>query len=216
VLAVVALLAAAANAADLPPLPVEDARRVERGETVVHERAVPGWPWPEAVAYRRSSAPPAAVAAVYADFASQSSYMPGLVASRVVSRDTPYVARVFYEYDVVGPNEQYVVVTTITRDGGAWELRWTLVRARYARRIEGALRIVPHGEASLLIHWNLVDPGPLGTALGSATTVAMRLRQATDALVARTERMAATEPGRLATLIAALRSGPPIREGSAP
>jgi hypothetical protein len=216
VLAVVALLAATASAADLPPLPVEDTRRVERGETVVHERTVTGWPWPEVVAYRRSSASPAAVMAVYADFASQSSYMPGLVASRVVSRDTSYAARVFYEYEVVGPNEQYVVVTTLTRDGGAWELRWTLVRARYARRIEGALRVVPHGEASLLIHSNLVDPSPLGTSLGSATTVATRLRQATDALVARTERMAATEPGRLATLVATLRSGPPIREESAP
>jgi hypothetical protein len=216
VLAVVALVAAAASAADAPPLPIEDARRLELGETVVHERPLAGWPWPEVVAYRRSSAPPIAVMAVYADFAAQASYMPGLVASRVVSRDTPYVARVFYEYDVVGPNEQYVVVTTITRDGGAWELRWTLVRARYARRIEGALRIVPRGEASLLIHSNLVDPGPLGTSLGTATTVATRLRQSTDALVARTERLAATDPGRLASLISSLGSWSRAREESAP
>jgi hypothetical protein len=216
VLAVVALLAAAASAADLPPLPVEDVRRVERGETVVYERSVAGWPWPEVVAYRRSSAQPTAIMAVYADFAAQSSYMPGLVASRVVSRDTPYVARVLYEYDVTGPNEQQLVVATITRDGDTWELRRTLVRARYVRRLEGTLRIVPHGGASLVIHSSLVDPGPLGTSFGTLATVATALTRATDALVARTERMAATEPGRLATLISALRSGPPTREESAP
>ena len=182
---------------------------------MTRERAVTGWPWPEVIAYRRSVAAPIAIMAVYADFASQSSYIPGLVTSRVIGHDAPNVARVFYEYEVTGPNEQYTVLTTVTRDGDEWQVRWTLVRARYARRLEGSLRVIPRGEGTLLIYSSLVDPGPLGVGLGTPATVATRLTQTTEALTARTERLATTDPERLAALVDALRSGSLAKEAPA-
>jgi hypothetical protein len=181
----------------------------------VRERAVDGWPWPEIVVYRRSTAPATAIMAVYADFGSQSSYIPGLVASRVLGRDAPNVTRVFYEYEVTGPNEQYTVITTLTRNKEEWQARWTLVNARYARRLEGSLRVVPRGTGSLLIYSSLVDPGTLGVALGTPATVATRLTQTTEALTARTEHLATTDPARLAALIDALRSGSSAKEAPA-
>jgi hypothetical protein len=48
-LAAVALSAAVAGAATLPSLSDADARRVDRGGTVVHQRPVEGFPWPEVV-----------------------------------------------------------------------------------------------------------------------------------------------------------------------
>jgi hypothetical protein len=98
-LAAVALSAAVAGAATLPSLSDADARRVDRGETVVHQRPVEGFPWPEVVTYRRSTASPTAVMAVYADFAAQSSWVPELVTSRVLAREAPNAFRVFYEYE---------------------------------------------------------------------------------------------------------------------
>jgi hypothetical protein len=133
----------------------------------------------------------------------------------VLGRDAPNAARVFYEYEVTGPNEQHTVVTTVTRDGEEWQARSTLVRARYARRLEGALRVVPRGEGSLLINSSLADPGTLGVGLGTPATVATRLTQTTDALTARTERLTTREPERLAALIDALGSWSPGREAPA-
>ena len=200
-LAAVALSAAAACAATQPGLSEDDARRVDRGETVVHQRMVEGFPWPEIVTFRRCAAPPAAVMAVFADFAAQSSWVPELVESRVVTRESANVFRVFYEYEVTGPNEKYTVITTVTRDRDGWQARWRLVNARYARRLRGALRVVPRGDGSLVMYTSAVDPGTLGFAFGTPATVEAKLVATTDALVARTERFAASAPRRLAGLV---------------
>lgn len=178
----------------------------------MHERAVSGWAWPEATAYRRSTAPPVAIVAVYTDFESQASYIPGIVASRVVAREAPNVAQVFFEYDVPGPNEQYTVIKTVTRDGEEWQVQWKLVRARYARRLQGTLRVVPRGAGSLLVDANLVDPGMLAVGFGSPATVATGLRKTVEALTARTERMATTDPTRLAALVEAVNAAVRAKE----
>jgi hypothetical protein len=203
-LVVVALAATVAGAAPPSAPGGDDARRIERGETVVQRRAVEGYPWPDVVAYRRSSAPPTAVMAVYADFAAHASWVPQMVESRVVAREAPNVFRVFYESEVTGPNERYTVTVRLARDGDGWAARWTLVTARYARRLEGGFRVVPRGEGSLLMYSSLVDPGTLGGTLGTPDSVASRLAATTEALAARTEALARSEPRRLADLVAAL------------
>lgn len=200
-LAVVALSAAAAGAAAPPSLSDEDLRRVDHGATVVQRRAVDGYPWPEVITYRRSAAAPVAIMAVYADFAAQSSWVPELVESRVLAREAANVFRVFYEYEVAGPNERYTVVVRLARDGDTWHARWTFVTARYARRLEGSLRALPRGEGSLLVYASLVDPGTLGVTLGTPDSVARRIAGTTEALATRTERLLAGDPRRLAALV---------------
>jgi hypothetical protein len=188
----------------MPPLGDDDVRRLDRGATVVQQRAVEGHPWPEVVTYRRSSAPPAAVMAVYADFAAHASWVPELVTSRVLAREAPNVFRVFYESAVTGPNERYTVLVTVTRQDDEWTARWMLVSARYARRLEGALRVRPRGDGCVLVYSTVVDPGTLGVAFGTPATVAARIAGTTDALAARTERLARSDPRALAVLVAAL------------
>ena len=202
---VVAMLSAATAGAVAPEqLGAADQRRLERGETVVRERAVAGYPWPEVVVYRRSSAPPVAIMAVYADFGAHAQYLPGIVTSRMLGPEGPGASRVFYEHEVTGPNEVYTVVVRVTREGEGWHARWTLVTARYARRLEGGLRVVPRGEGSVLIYSSLVDPGTLGATFGTPATVAKQLVGSAEALAIRAERLVTAEPARLAALVDAL------------
>ena len=154
--------------------------------------------------YGRSPASPTVVMAVWSDFAAQSSWVPGLVASRVVARDAPNVIRVFYEYEVAGPNERYTITIRVSREGEGWQARWTLVAARYARRLEGSLRVLPRGEGSLVSYSSLVDPGTLGATFGTPESVAQSLVATTEALATRTERLSASDPRAVAALVDAL------------
>ena len=198
---VVVMLAAAAAGAAPRDLGGTDQRRLERGETVLHERAVADYPWPELTAYRHSSASPVAIMAVYADFGAHAQYLPGVVTSRVLGREGPGAARVFYEHEVTGANEVHTMIVKVTRDGDTWQARSTLVTARYARRLENTLRVEPRGPGSLLIYSTLVDPGTLGATFGTPATVGTQLSRSVQALRARAERLAVAEPGRLATLV---------------
>jgi hypothetical protein len=206
--------AAIASAAPPPTFDAADARRIDGGETVVHERTTAGYAWPEIVVYRRSTASPTALMAIYADFDAQSSWVPDLVSSRAVSRDAPNVTRVFYEYETAGPNERYTLSVTVTRDGDGWRAGWALVSARYTRRLEGSVRVVPRGEGSLVIYTNLIDPGPLGVTFGTPATVGNRIARTAEALTKRTEHFVATEPARLAALVEALNGMVPSRPSS--
>lgn len=169
-------------------------------------RAVAEFPWPETTAYRAIRAAPAEVLAVYADFASQAQWVPELVASRVLAREAANAVRVFYEYEVAGPNERYTVVVTLGRAGETYEARWRLVEARYARRLTGELIVPPRGAGALIAYTSRVDPGALGVAFGTPDSVARRLAETTEALAKRVERMKASEPAALSALVEALRT----------
>jgi hypothetical protein len=158
------------------------------------------------VVYRRSTASPAALMAVYADFEAQPSWVPDLVASRRVSRDAPNVARVFNEYATAGPNERYILTITVNRDGDGWHAGWAMVGARYTRRLEGSVRAVPRGQGSLVIYTNLIDPGPLGVTFGTPTSAASRIARTAEALTRRAEHFTTSEPARLAALVEALNA----------
>jgi hypothetical protein len=200
----VALLVAAAPAARATDLPDDARRGVDRGETVVQTRAVDGFPWPEVVVWRQVAATPVKVMAVYADFEGQARYMPEMVASRVVGRDGPGALRLFYEYEVLGPNERYTVAMSLRRDDEAFEARWSLLGARYARRLAGELRVMPHEDGALLRYTTRVDPGPLGATLGDPGSVARSMRATIEALGARVQWIAAEQPHRLDELVRAL------------
>jgi hypothetical protein len=189
--------AAPSLAADLD----DDARRrLDRGETVVETRAVENFPWPEVVAMRRVAAAPVTVMAVYADFDGQARYMPEMVASRIVGRDGHAAFRVYYETEVPGPNEQYTLAITVHHAGDAYEARWSLISARYSRRLSGDVRVTPYDGGALVRFTSRVDPGKLGATLGSPDTAARRLRATVEALTAQVQKLATENPDRLREL----------------
>ena len=171
---------------------------------MVRSGPAPGYPWPEVTVYRRARASPEEVMALYADFEGQTRYLPGLVASRIVTRVGPAALHVAYEYEVTGPNERYTVAMHLARLGPDFEARWEMLTARYARRLSGHLRVRPHADGALIEYTSRVDPGTLGAALGSPQSVARSLQDTVQALAAEIERRRATEPGELAHLVRAL------------
>lgn len=181
-------------------------QRLERGELIVKTREVEGYPWPEAMVYARVAASPEEVMAVYADFAGQAGYLPKLVESRSVKRLSPSLFHVSYEYEVTGPNERYTVLTDVSRAPGGFRATWELVKARYARRLSGQMRVEASGAGALVEYTNRVDPGFFGTTLGSPDTTVRQLRETVQALGVRVERLRVEQPDRLGELTRAFRS----------
>jgi hypothetical protein len=165
---------------------------------------VEGWPWPEIVAEARVAASPAEVMAVYAYVANHAAWAPNIVASRVVQRVAPNVMRVAYEYEVPGPNERYTVDLTVMRSGAGFRATWTLVNARFARRLAGRVELGPDGDGARLTYASRVDPGALGVAFGTPASVGADLVETVRRLAARAERLRSAEPERLAGLVARL------------
>jgi hypothetical protein len=187
--------------------------RVDRGGLVVRARPIEGFPWPELTVYARVAAAPAEVMAVYADFDAQATFLPEMVESRIVGRDGPTAWRVFYEYEVIGPNERYTVAVRLGRVAGGYHATWSLVTARYARRLGGEMRVVEHGDGSLVRYASRVDPGTLGVTLGSPESVERRLRATVEALARHVERLRAERPDALTALVRTLRLA--VKEGRA-
>ncbi len=185
-------------------LTAAERERIDRGELVGRTRPVDGFPWPEVTVYARVAAAPAEVMATYADFDAQATVLPEMVQSRIVGRDGPTAWRVFYEYDVAGPNERYTVTVRLGRVTGGYGAAWDLVRARYARRLAGEMHVVENGAGSLVRYVSRVDPGTLGVTLGSPESVERRLRATVQALVRHVERLRTERPDALAALVRTL------------
>lgn len=199
-----ALLGAASPALEVDELDRAERARLDAGEVVVRTRSLADFPWPEVTAYRRVRAAAAEVMAVYGDFGGQVRWVPELVAGRVVARDARNVFRVFYEYEVPGPNERYVVTITVARADDGFDARWRLLEARYARRLAGEIRVRPFGVGSVITYRSRVDPGPIGIMFGTPNSVERRLTATVDSLAKRVEHLAATDPAMLGGLVQAL------------
>ncbi|MGH7357919.1 MAG: SRPBCC family protein [Candidatus Rokuibacteriota bacterium] len=179
--------------------------RLDRGDLVVRARAVEGFPWPEVTVYAWVGATPDEVMAVYADFDAHVTFLPEMVQSRIVGHDGPTDWRVFYEYEVAGPNERYTVTARLRRVTGGYETAWDLVTARYARRLSGEMRVLESDRGSLVRYVSRVDPGTLGATLGSPESVERRLRATVRALTRHVEQLRAERTDQLAGLVQKLR-----------
>lgn len=187
-------------------LTVPEWRTLEQRDLVVKTRAVEGYRWPEVTVYRLVSAPPEEVMAVYADFKNQADYLPNLVESHVVEQLSRNSFHVSYEYEVTGPNERYTVLVAVSRTPSGFQVTWDLVKARYARRLSGQMRVAPSDLGTLIEYTNHVDPGFLGSRFGSPETTVRLLRETVRALATHVEWIRVEHPEELTVLVEALHS----------
>lgn len=187
-------------------LTAEEWQRLGQGEPIVKTRQVDGYPWPHVTVYRRVAASPEEVMAVYADFDNQAGYLPRLVESRVVERVSRNSFRVSYEYEVAGPNERYTVLAVVSRSPGGFRVTWDLVSARYARRLNGQVRVEAQGGGAVIEYSNVVDPGFFGVRLGSPETTTSQLRETVQALATHIERFRVEQQEKLRELTLTLKS----------
>jgi hypothetical protein len=187
-------------------LTAAEKRQLGHGELIVRTRQVEGYPWPQVTVYRRVAASPEEVMAVYADFDNQAGYLPRLVESRIVERVSRNSFRVSYEYEVTGPNERYTVLAVVSRAPGGYRVTWDLVTARYARRLNGQVKVEAQGGGAVIEYSNVVDPGFFGVRLGSPETTVSQLRETVQALTAHVERFRVEQQEKLRALTLTLKS----------
>jgi hypothetical protein len=187
-------------------LTAQERHQVALGDLVVKTREVEDYPWPEVTVYRQVAASPEEVMAVYADFERHGDYLPNLVYSRIVERLASNTFQVSYEYKVAGPNERYTVLVVVRRARNGWQATWDLVKARYARRLSGQMKVAAFEAGTLLEYMNRVDPGFFGVHLGSPETTVRQLRATVQALTTHVERLRVEHPERLQAAVRALKA----------
>jgi hypothetical protein len=126
-IAIAVAFAALTASQDFPELPSGGLERVERGEAVQVLTAVEGKAWPRSTVYQFIDATPEQAAAVLADYALQSSYIPRLKTSRVLKRDG---ANTDVEYVVSIPvyaDERSVSRQRVVAKGEEYRVEWFTV-----------------------------------------------------------------------------------------
>lgn len=170
--------------------------KVERGERVVISEDRRGSPWPAVTVFAYADAPPDSAAAVFTNYASHASYIPGLTLSRISKRIDANTAEVDYTLDVpLVRDEDYTVRDRITRDTtGAIRVDWMLVRATSTKAIAGYARFHPYTSSrsgrrgTLIEYYNFVIPGSRLAAIGFIRTRAVsQVEETVRAIVGRIE-----------------------------
>lgn len=199
---------------------------VEGGGQVFLTWDVAGSPWPRACVFERIDATPEEAAAVFTNYARQTSYIPGLRKAKIARVADPVTAEVDYTLDVpIVADEDYTVRDKLTQyDGGtSYRIDWTLLRATSTRATEGNVRFerylpnVPAGGGTLMAYCNLVTPGSSLAKLRFIRSRALaQVRETAHAIVVEVERERAHDRALLAAELEVLRTALRQGEPSAP
>ena len=193
-------------------LTATDRTVLESGQQIVREERVPDSPWPRVTVLQLVDASPQEAAAVFIDYDSHSSFLPGVKKSAVSRRVSPRVAEVDYVlYVPLFPDEHYTVRDSLSRPagGGGYRVEWSKVRARSTKTIVGSVQLDPYRNArtgldvTLVTYVNLVVPGQrlAGPLKGRALK---QVRETVVALGKQIELVRAHQPELLAAQVAAL------------
>jgi len=185
------LLAASASAGPvLSELSPAQIGSLEKGEVVVRSEEVPGGVWPRIIAYVRIKATVDAVEKVFRDYASASSFIPGLRKAEVLKRPDPdtYDVRYTNTMPVVG-DTQSTVRNRYSRQGNALVMRWNLIDSAHADESTGELRVEPLDklQGSIMRYVNYVRP-KLAIARLAAGAAANEVKKTVLALKKESER----------------------------
>lgn len=158
--AAILLVSTALHADLISEVPKASRADLAAGQTIVQSKDVKGSPWPELSLYQVVNAPPKVVAALFSDYAAAPSYIPGMLAAKLLAENADGSKDI--EYTVKMPILQkisYSVRNTYAQKGQTYEVDWTLLKSPLAKSSDGSLRIEPYGNgATLLCYNNLVVP----------------------------------------------------------
>src|SRR5688500_4857069 len=152
-------------------------------EQVFVRRDVAGSPWPAVVVYQYIDASPEAAAAVFIDYESHRSYIPGVRQSRVSAVVDPATVEVDYVLNVpLVSDERYTVRNHLCSYGGgeSYVVEWTLVRASSTKATTGQARFEPHLDpqrnqhGTVLVYSNFVTPGSRVAGFGMIKSRALQ------------------------------------------
>jgi hypothetical protein len=209
-------LTAQAPAQGKGELTVAERRTVDRGGQVFRTEQVHGSPWPRAWVYQYIDATPEESAAVFADYALHSTYVPNVSKSVIVRLVDPLTTDVEYVLRLpVVRDEQYTVRDRVRAlaDGAGYEVAWTLVRATSVKATAGYARFERYAneergrDGTLMVYHNFVMPGSRLAGIPFVRSRALhQVRATASAVAAQVERERSGEGGLLARQLRALRA----------
>jgi hypothetical protein len=133
---------------------------VQNGEQVFVTQDVSGAPWPKVFIYQRLDATPEEAAAVFSDYALQSSYMPKLKKSALSTRSSKTTVDIDYTLSMPWPlsDQNYTTRDTVSEAGGTYSVTWSLVRGDAVKRSDGTISFEALGTGSVMSYYNFVIP----------------------------------------------------------
>jgi len=167
-------------------------RELAAGETVVIATDHDGLPWPELTLYKKVDAPPEVIAKLFLDYENAPSYIPGMVAAKVVREEGDGTKDVRYTVKMpVFTQLTYTVRNHYSKHGDSFNVKWELLESPVAKSSDGSLRVEPYEGQSIIRYSNLVHPTfPMAGALkGQALKEA---RATVEAIAKEAERVAST------------------------
>lgn len=179
--------------------------QVKSGKQVVVTEDV-GKSWPLVRVYRTISATPEEVSAVFFDYDNAKSFVPNLLKSEVIAKNSPQVIDVDYILDVpILPDEYYSIRNSVKALGdGAYRFDWKLLRATSTKETVGCLRLKAFGDGTIICYQNLVTPGS-GMAVLLKGKAISQMGDTAAALARQVEQLKQSDPGALAREVKALR-----------
>ena len=121
---------------------------------------VDGAPWPKLSLYRVVNAPPAVVANLFSDYAAAPTYIPGMLAAKVISSNPDGSKDVIYTVKVpVLQKISYTVRNNYSQNGSSYTVSWKLLKSPLAMSSDGSLQIEPYqNNRTLMCYSNLCVP----------------------------------------------------------
>jgi hypothetical protein len=165
------------------------------GAQQVRREQRPESPWPAVTIVTFVRATPEEAAAIFMDYESHATYLPGTKTSRISRTVSP--ADVEVDYVVAVPivsDEAYTVRDRLSRDSSGYRVDWSLVRASSTRGTVGHARFTPAADpktgtaGTRFEYHNFVTPGSRVASIGFIKNRALReMEQTAAALAARIE-----------------------------
>jgi hypothetical protein len=163
-----AMLMAGAPRSERPQIPAhggelsgDQLRQIVKDGFLLFSEELPGKPWPRLTFFRQIRALPEEAFAVFSDVESESTYIPGILESRISRRLNASTVEVRYVQNMPWPvqNETMTILNWKERRGTALTVNWKLLSATSARAANGFASFEPWSNITLMIYQTWVDPG---------------------------------------------------------
>ncbi|MBN8218505.1 MAG: hypothetical protein J0L75_17815 [Spirochaetes bacterium] len=128
---------------------------------LVYTENLAGKLWPRLTVIRPIAAQPDEAFAIFTDVEAESTYLPGILESRITRRVDERTVEVRYVQNMPWPvaNETMTILNRRERVGRTYTVHWKLVQGTRVMACEGRASFEPWSNATLMVYQTWVDPG---------------------------------------------------------
>jgi hypothetical protein len=134
--------------------------RLQKGELLTEVNWKEGYIWPEVKIYSLLSHSPEKNLAVFLDFNSHKKYIPDMLESKIIKKDSHEI-QVYFEMEMPWPVKKSTHITSNTissEKDGSHKLSWSLIKADWLKATDGHMIFSPFEGKTLLTYVSLIVP----------------------------------------------------------